>query len=147
MIHYVEEHQINWDMFVTPLTYANDTRVRWNTNTSPYSLLLSRQRPGTSLITASMNVADDSADATSRKNTITYCSLEIKSDTHARKSQKEHKRNYDRRIRETHLFEPNDFLFINNLRLRSTSDSNIVALSHKLCTRPKQFFLRKLLLH
>lgn len=42
----------NWDLFVQPLTYANNKQVQRNTHTALYSLVLSRHEPRTLLLSA-----------------------------------------------------------------------------------------------
>lgn len=48
--HYVACDQQNWAIFVQTLTYAYNTQVHRSTNTSPYSLVLSRTHTGLSLL-------------------------------------------------------------------------------------------------
>lgn len=44
--HYVGENQRDWDKFVQQLTCANISQVHSCTNTTPFSLVLSRHSPG-----------------------------------------------------------------------------------------------------
>lgn len=48
---------------------------------------------------------------------------------HERKSQEWYKHDYDRRLRGTLVFMPNNYVFDNNPQLQSTSDSNAEAIS------------------
>lgn len=44
--YYVATHQRDCDLFVQPLTYVYDTQVYRSTNTTPFSLVLTRHPPG-----------------------------------------------------------------------------------------------------
>lgn len=44
--HYIEEHQIDWDMAVQPFTCGYNTQANLITQTSSFSLILSRNPPG-----------------------------------------------------------------------------------------------------
>lgn len=43
---YIVDHQLNWDEYVQPLIYADNTQTRYSTKITPFSLVLSR-RPTT----------------------------------------------------------------------------------------------------
>lgn len=47
--HYIDKHQKNWDTHVRPLTYGYNRQVHRTTNTSPFSLMLSKETPEASM--------------------------------------------------------------------------------------------------
>lgn len=52
---YAAKNQRNWDIFVKPLTHDHNKHGNRNTNTTPYSLVLSRLAPRPSLLIADSN--------------------------------------------------------------------------------------------
>lgn len=98
--HFIAEHQRNWDIYVQPLTYAYNNQVHRCTNTSPYSLFLSRHPPGPSLLRATTDTpitgkSESSPQMIRRTIQAHILALRAKVDAHLRKSQARYKRDYD----------------------------------------------------
>lgn len=50
LCHYIVENQRDWDMFIQPLTHACSTQVHRSTNTTPFSVVISRHPPGPAML-------------------------------------------------------------------------------------------------
>lgn len=111
------DHQRNLDMFLQYHADAYDTQEHRRTNPLPYSLVLSRQQTVLSPLAASVNVPDGSSGATSPQAMraeiqIQIATLTSRSDAYTRKSQQRYKPNYDRYVRESPVFKPDDYVLV-----------------------------------
>ncbi len=114
--HYVNEHQDDWDLYVQPLTYAYNTQVHRSTSTSPFSLVLTRHPPSTIVET----VSDNPQNLNLLKSTKTVrdeivkrmTTMFNKADRRLYMAQQSYKKNYDRNVKYTKVFQPGQYVFI-----------------------------------
>ena len=98
--NYVNEHQDDWDEYVTALTYAYNTSVHRSTGTTPFDLVLSHPP---ARFTLHYDVGEPRYDPNSKKSREDYIRrLEmaiLKARDRLKKTQLRYKQDFDKRIR------------------------------------------------
>ena len=98
--NYVNEHQDDWDEYVTALTYAYNTSVHRSTGTTPFDLVLSHPP---ARFTLHYDIGEPRYDPNSKKSREDYIRrLEIailKARDRLKKTQLSYKQDFDKRIR------------------------------------------------
>lgn len=133
--HYVAEHQKDREIFDQRLTYVYNTHVHRSTNTTPFSLVLSRHPPGRTLLPAKQAYhtyvsRQTSVQATRRALEALIHTLPAKADAHMCSSQQRYKRDYDKLVRVTSKFTPGDMVFVDRSPLSATVTTSASAMAN-----------------
>ena len=127
LIHYVSEHQNDWDQFVQPLTYAYNTQVHRTTGFAPFELTLARAPKAplaaytdvpADLLKPKRRLTDDTDDVPNVKEQARRLRdrVRVMVDKARRTSsvaQERYKRNTDRKLRFQVTVRPGSFVYLN----------------------------------
>lgn len=98
--HYVAEHQRDQALYVQRLSYAYNTQAHRHTNTSPYTMVLSRHPPEPRLmhttLSAVSNLITSNLQQMRRQTKARLATSRTRVNTHQWKSQARYKSGYDR---------------------------------------------------
>ena len=127
LVHYVSEHQNDWDQYVQPLTYAYNSQVHRTTGFTPFELVLNKA-PKTPLDVyvdiaddlvrpASRRLTDKNDDTANAKEEARRLRLRLRAmiDKARRNSsvaQERYKRNSDRRVRFRVTVQEGDYVYL-----------------------------------
>lgn len=122
--NYVADHQRSWHLFIKPSKYANNTQVHRSVNKFPYSLVLSRQPPGPSLLSATTIAPKAKINETSPRAMLDLfrqqiLTLSAKKSSAMRKFQVRYEADYDNRVCESSTYVSRSYVFVDNLTVRA----------------------------
>ena len=133
--NYVNEHQSDWDEYVSALTYAYNTHVHRTTKTTPFSLVLSREPPPYAAYHSIRSIRKNGPnDGDSRRNFRHRLDVAISNARiNLHKMQERYKKDFDKHVhKRTFNLEPGDYVFIDPRNARVPGQEKRNKLQHNL---------------
>lgn len=146
--HRVAEHRQDWGLYVQPFSHAYNTQVHRSTNSTPYTLVLSRYLPRPFFIHATSSTMDIPTITTLQQmrhqinaRLAMFRTADI---TRMQKSKAQYKSDYSRRVCETQLFQVCNYVFVDKpplvITLVSSADTLASDTYNKLKRRTSRLY-------